>query len=122
MKKIIKFTPYLIALLPQFFIGNYIWYMITIVLIGFIARYVIKPKKVFLTMFLVELVAFSVLFLVLKDRVFYVKEIVEGAGIPVLSSTMIFILFNALNIAVLFFTGYTLSQVFSTKKVALLKE
>ncbi len=122
MKKIIRFCPYIIALLPQFFIQDYLWYMIVMLLIGFVSRYIIQPKKVLLTMFLIELVVFSIILLVFNDRIFYLKGVFENLALPTILSPIIFLLFNAVNVAVLYFTGYTLGRLISAKDVVVSKE
>ncbi|GGG24288.1 hypothetical protein GCM10011344_26280 [Dokdonia pacifica] len=116
MKNAIKLWPYAICLLPQFFITDYLWYMIIIIAIGFLAKFVVRPKNVFVTLFVLELVTCAILFLVFNDRVFYLNGIFENLKLPALLSPVAFILFNAINMTVLFFTGYTLGKVVSIRK------
>ncbi len=116
MKKVINQWPFLIALLPQFFIDDYLWIIITVILIGSISRFFLKDKRVFIKMFVMELIVFSIIFFVFKDRVFYLHGTLESVGLPNILLSVLFILFNALNIAILFFAGYALSTLF-TKKI-----
>lgn len=123
MKKIINLWPYFVALLPQFFVENYLWLTITLILIGCISKFFLKEKGVFLKMFLLELIVFTIVFFVFGDRVSYLHGILENSGLPSFLLSLLFILFNALNVAILFFTGYTLSSLFikKTKEITSLK-
>lgn len=106
MKKLTSNGPYIIALIPQFIFTNYIWVLISTVLIGFIASYVVSPVKVFGKMFILEFILFFVLFFMLKERVFYLKDVLLYFQVPSMFLSIVLPIFNALNISILFFAGY----------------
>jgi len=105
MKKIINQWPYFLALLPQFFVEDYMWLIITVILIGCISRFFLKEKYICIKLFVLELIVFSILFFILNDRIFYLEGILENLEVPNILLPILFILFNALNITILFFSS-----------------
>lgn len=110
MKKLINYWPFVLAVLPQLVFTNYIWVLISTILIGFIAYYFIPAQKVFGKMFIIELVLFFILFLIVQDRVFYIKDVLKHFGLPTFTLLIILPFFNALNVGILFFTGYQIGR------------
>ncbi len=116
MKKLFNYWPYVVALLPQFIFDNYLWIMITIILIGIIANLFIKRKMVFLKMFVLELITISVVYFVYENRILYLSEVFENLNISEIFVSISFLVFNALNISILFFFGFKLSSLLLNKK------
>ncbi|WP_299315150.1 hypothetical protein [uncultured Aquimarina sp.] len=119
MKKVINYWPYLLALLPQFIFTNYTLIVVTVILIGFISGYAAKNKLVVVKMIILELIVFSIVLFVYKDRIFYLDEIFKNLEIPIIMLSIVVPVFNALNITVLFFMGYTLSSLLPGKTLKL---
>ncbi|GAA0731504.1 hypothetical protein GCM10009430_43810 [Aquimarina litoralis] len=118
MKKILNYWPYLIALIPQFIFNNYLLIVITTFLVGLTSRFYIKNKWVLVKMFLLELLTFTIIFLIVGDRIFYLDEILLNLNLSESLLVIIFPIFNALNISILFFTGYMLGTLLFGKKIA----
>jgi len=111
MKKVINYIPYIIAaLLPQFIFKDYLWILISTILIGFITQLFMKNKKFFLKLFLIELVLFSIVFFIHKNRIVYLNDVAHNLELPEIVLMFLFPIFNALNISILFFLGYKLSS------------
>ncbi|MHA7059721.1 hypothetical protein ACWGOQ_0021015 [Aquimarina sp. M1] len=115
MKKVINYWPYFIALIPQFIFNDYIWIVISIIFIGFISQYSIKNNLVFIKMMIIELIVFSMILFIFSDRIFYLKGILENLEIPEILLSICIPIFNSLNVAILFFTGYKLGSLFVNK-------
>lgn len=115
MKKLINHWPYVMAILPQLIFTDYIWVIISTILIGSIAYYFIPAQKVFGKIFIIELVLFFILFFIVQDRVFYMKDVLKHFGLPTFILLVIFPFFNALNVGILFFTGYQISRLLLDK-------
>lgn len=115
MKNPINYLPYLLALLPQFIFQNYTLVIIGTILTGLIAAYFVAATRVFGKMFIIELFAFTIVFFMLKDRVAYLNGVLNSFALPAIALSIIFPVFNALNIAILFFTGYKLGRLLPWK-------
>jgi hypothetical protein len=89
--------------------------MVFTVLIGGVTAFFIKKNNVFLKSFSVALLVFLIVFLLYKSRVVYMEDVIAGLGLPSMLSFILFPLFSALNVAILFFMGYTLGKLFSKK-------
>lgn len=112
MKKILQYWPYALALLPQFIFTDYRLVMAATVLIGMAAALLAPQRRVFGKMFGTELIVFSVVFFLFRDRVFYLHDVVRSLELPDILVTLVPPVFNALNVAILFYTGYKLVGLF----------
>ena len=119
MKNIINQWLYIAALLPQFLFEDYMWLVITVILIGGVSRFFLKDKRVFVKLFCLELIVFTIVFFIFQDRVFYLQGVFESIELPSILLSIVFVIFNALNIAILFFTGYKLTGLFTEKTEAI---
>lgn len=114
MKNIIKYIPYIVVVLPQLFITNYILIIITTVLIGAIFSFYIQQEKTFLKVFVTSLISFLLLYFIFQDRVQYVVDMLGNLSLPKILALVIFPVFSALNTSILFnlgnkITGFLLS-------------
>ena len=114
MKKILQYSPYLAALIPQFLISNYTIILISTILIGFFAAFKTENKKVFLKSFISALIILLPVFFIYQFRVNYVKNIFINFGLNDIFIYGIPII-NALNTSILFFFGYTINSIFFKK-------
>ncbi len=110
MKIIKNILPFIIALLPQIVFENYTYIVVSTIAIGFIGGLFVKYKKVFLKIVILQFVFFSLLFYLTNDNIFYLNNVVQNLGLPLLLTPVIFILFNTLNISILFSFGYWLQK------------
>ena len=117
MKNIQTFIPYVIALLPQFLFENYLVIVFTTFIMGLISYTFVIRKYVFLKIFSLELILFSIIFQFFKDRVHYVDYLLLTIGDISFLKTIFFSFFNALNIAVLFYFGYLIARLFRSLKL-----
>ncbi|AXT56529.1 MULTISPECIES: hypothetical protein [Aquimarina] len=115
MKKTLNYLPYVVALIPQFVFNNYNLILISTILIGFIAQFVIDRNKVFFKVFILEILAFSIVFFLLKERVYYLNEALNNLGFSEILIVILLPVFNAINISILFFFGYKLSNLIFLK-------
>ncbi|MEL6941236.1 MAG: hypothetical protein AAFO82_01085 [Bacteroidota bacterium] len=106
MKLLKNNIPFLLALLPQILFSNYMLVLITTIGIGFLGAWLIEGNRVFLKMLVLQLVFFSILFLLKKDNILYLDQVIQNLELPSVIVPILFILFNTLNIAILFFFGY----------------
>lgn len=112
-----NYLPYIIAIGLQFIIPNYTLIMVFTILTGSVAAFFIKKNSVFIKSFSVALLVFLIVFLMYKSRVVYMEDVIAGYGLPKMLSFVVFPLFSALNVAILFFMGYTLGSLFSKKAI-----
>lgn len=117
MKKILNYLPYIVALVPQFIFENYTLVLVSTILIGFIAQFFIHREKVFLKIFILETIVFSIIFFLLKDRVFYLNEVSNNLGFSEILIIICFPLLNAVNVSILFFFGYKISNLLSSQMI-----
>ena len=115
MKKVFNHWLYIVAILPQFVFEDYLWITIIVILTGWISRYFLKDKRVFIKLFILELIVFATVFFIYNDRIFYLKGVLDNLELPTILLSITFLLFNALNISILFFTGYTLNSLILNK-------
>ncbi len=115
MNKTLNYLPILIALFPQFLFEDYELIMITTILIGIIAYFSLGNQNVFFRIFLSQLFVFSIAFLIYENRIFYLYEVFRNFELPELLLVMLFILFNTLNISLLFIFGYKIGSVILNK-------
>ncbi|WP_264523083.1 hypothetical protein [Flavobacterium sp. N502536] len=118
MKNILNYLPYIVVILAQFLINNYIIIIIFTILTGFVAAFKIEHKKVFLKSFIIGLVVFTIVFLIYESRVEYVKGLLVNLGLSSLFIYVFFPLFNALNTAILFLFGYKIGTLVLERKLA----
>jgi len=118
MKTLLKNILFIIAMIPQLIFKQYEWVLISIIVIGFTAAFFINHKKVFIKILILELIVFSILFFIRMENIFYFDNVFENFGISKLFVPIIFIIFNVLNISILFIFGYKL-QVLMFKKITL---
>ncbi len=109
-----KFSKYsilfLLALLPQLLFKEYFLTLISTIIIGAIAGWFINEKRVFLKMLLVQFIFFSILFIVKRSSIFYLDQVMDNLELPYFLMPLFFIVFNSLNIAILFYFGYKLCK------------
>lgn len=115
MKSIKNTLPYLIALIPQILIANYTVMLISVILIGFIAGWFLTDKKVFVKMMIFQFAFFTILFFTTNDNIHYLESVIENIGLPSILLPVIFILFNTLNISILFLFGFKLQKLTFSK-------
>ena len=116
MKKILYKVPYLAALVPQFIFEDYVYIVLGVILIGLALGSYTAEKNVFWKMFFIEALLFLVVYYTTKERIFYLDNVFTNLEVSTYLVPVLFILFNALNIAVLFFFGYKLAQLFVYEK------
>jgi hypothetical protein len=116
MKKLLYRAPYLIALVPQFIFEYYACIVLGVILIGLLLGSYTAEKSVFGKIFFIEALIFSVVYYTTKERVFYLGDIFTNLGVSTYLVPVLFVIFNALNIAILFFFGYKLGQLFLYRK------
>lgn len=115
MKIIKSFLPLILALIPQFIFENYTLVVLFTVAVGFAGGWLLEDKKIFLKMALFQLIFFSILFFVSRGNVFYLNEVMQNLKLPLFLIPIVFILFNTLNVAILFLFGYRIQKlVFNT--------
>lgn len=112
MKYLFNYLPYIIIVGLQFVIPNYTLLMISTILVGVVASFYIKNKSIFLKSFILTFVVFAVIFFIYKSRVLYMESILNSFGLPVYSLYLIFPVFNALNVSILFLVGHKLGTIF----------
>jgi hypothetical protein len=71
---------------------------------------------VFFKMFVLELITISVVYFVYENRVLYLSGVFENLNISETFVPISFLIFNALNISILFFFGYKISSLLLNKK------
>ena len=106
MKAVISHFIIVLALIPQFFFDNYLMIVWSITFLGILFRYYFKRRNVFSKIFILETVTYSIFLFFTWDRLFYLPEIMLKFGISEYILIVILVVFNALNISVLFYTGY----------------
>lgn len=116
MKKILNYLPFIVVLIPQFLINNYIIILLFTILIGFLSFFTIERKRVFLKCFLFGIAVFTTVFLIYESRVDYVNGLLINLGLSRLFIYVVFPVFSALNTTILFFFGYKTAQLFFDKK------
>ena len=77
---------------------------------------------VFIKMMMIELIVFSTTLFIFKDRIFYLNGILENLEIPEILLSICIPIFNSLNVAILFFTGYKLGNLLPIKTIKLEEE
>ncbi|AXG70232.1 hypothetical protein KORDIASMS9_02471 [Kordia sp. SMS9] len=117
MKLIKEYLLYFMAVLPQIFLEDYYIILLATVSIGFIAGYLIQSKKVFLKMMIIQLIVISILFYLHHDRIAYIETILQNLGLSLILIPVIFIVFNTLNIAILFFFGYKIQDLIASNHI-----
>lgn len=115
MNPIKNWLPFLIALVPQILFENYNYVLVLTIVIGFLAGWFVTDRKIFTKMFLIQLVFFSALFYSTTKNIAYLNQVIENLGMPSFLIDIIFILFNTLNIAILFLFGYRLQKLIFKK-------
>ncbi len=116
--RIKNYLPYLLALLPQVIFSQYLLVVLTTVLIGFLAAWFIEGRRVFLRMLGIQFVFFLVLFLVFQANISYLGQIMSNLKMPAIIVPILFVLFNTLNLAILFFFGYKVARMITGQKPA----
>ncbi|CAL2082516.1 hypothetical protein [Tenacibaculum sp. 190524A02b] len=106
MKRIKNTLPFILALVPQLLFEKYIYVLIITIIIGFIGAWIQEDKKIFSKMLIIQLIFFSIIFYFTKDNISYLNNVAENLKLPAFLITIIFILFNTLNISILFLFGY----------------
>ena len=110
---------YILALIPQLIFTNYILVMVSTILIGFIGYSFIQQKHIFFKMFLFELLFFVIVLYFCHKNITYFYNVLKGFQISEIVVTMILILFNAINVAVLFYLGNFIRGIFVQYKLKL---
>lgn len=110
MKRIKNTLPFILALVPQLLFEKYIYVLIITIIIGFIGAWIQEDKKIFSKMLIIQLIFFSIIFYFTKDNISYLNNVAENLKLPAFLITIIFILFNTLNISILFLFGYRLQK------------
>jgi hypothetical protein len=105
-----KFSPLLLALPFQFLFQDYSWIVISTILAGFVAQLLTEDKRLFLKVFIIELVIFALIFMYFSNRISYLDHVFQNLRLPEFLIGGFFVAFNALNIATLFFMGYKVSS------------
>ncbi|WP_440880062.1 hypothetical protein [Tenacibaculum sp. C7A-26P2] len=105
IKKLIKDIPLLLATLPQIIFNNYGWIIAITILVGFSSAFLIENRNIFRKIICYQFIVFSIVFLFEKENIYYIDMIFDNFSLPKLLSSIIFILFNLLNIVVLFYSG-----------------
>lgn len=117
MKNIINYWPYIVAIALQLTIPNYTLIVLFTILIGAIAVFFIKRNRVLIKSFSLALIIFLVVFIIFRSRVVYMEDVINGLGLPSFLGLILFPVFNALNVTILFFMGYTLGKLFFKKTI-----
>lgn len=105
----------IVAILPQFIFKNYPLIIFCTFIAGIIMSFSKEKSIPTYAIFLVELIIFSIVYLLYQHRIFYVDNIMENFGLHPYLSMVIFCLFNAVNISILYLFGYKLGKLFSSK-------
>ena len=112
----IKYLPYLLAVIPQILFKEYTWIVFSTIAIGFLSSLLIgRQQAVFLKIFIAELIVFGLLFFVSRDHVLYFDDVFKNLGISTALIPIVFIVFNVLNISLLFYFGYKVHNLFIRK-------
>lgn len=114
MKNLFNYLPYIIIVGLQFVMPNYTLLMLSTILVGIVASFYIKSKNIFLKSFILTFVVFVITFFIYKSRVLYMGSILNSFGLPAYSLYLIFPIFNALNVSILFLMGHKLGTMFSS--------
>lgn len=115
MKNIINYLPYCIAIVLQFIIPSYFLIVLLTVLIGIISAFFIKRRRVFIRSFSLTFLIFMLVFILYQSRIVYMGDVIASIGLPSITLYILFPLFTALNVSILFYTGYVLGTLFSKK-------
>lgn len=118
MKNILNYLPFIVVIIAQFLVNNYIMILIFTILIGFLASFKIERKRVFLKSFIIGLVVFTTVFLIYESRVDYINGLLVNIGLSRFFIYVLFPVFSALNMSILFYCGYKTGQLLFDKKVA----
>jgi hypothetical protein len=107
MKKLKLYTLLTIGILiPQVLIPNYLIIILSWLTIGVIMAYYGNTKKVFLTGFLLQAILATVLFFGFSgSNSTFLTHVMENLGLPGFLFAIVFILFNALNVAACLYIG-----------------
>lgn len=114
MKHLFNYLPYIIIIGLQFVIPNYTVLVLSTILVGLVASFYMPNKSVFLKSFLLTFIVFAIVFFIYKSRVLYMGAVLNSFGLPDYSLYLIFPVFNALNVAILFLVGHKLGTMFSS--------
>lgn len=110
MKTIKNILPFIILLFPQVIFENYTYILVSTITIGFICGRVLDDKNVFLKALIFQFIFFTMLFYITNKNIFYLNNIAENLGLSTLLIPVVFVLFNSLNISILFLFGYKLNK------------
>ncbi|WP_209405586.1 hypothetical protein [Pseudozobellia sp. WGM2] len=103
----IKYTlPFITALFPQVLFENYTFILVCTIVIGFIGGWFLTDRNVFLKMIISQLIFFGILFYTANKNISYLDHVVENLGLSTFLIDVTFILFNTLNISLLFLFGF----------------
>jgi len=103
------------TILPQFIFKNYTLIALCTFLAGVIMNFSKEKSVPVYIIFLVELIIICIIYSLFKHRVIYLHTIMENFGLHPILTIVVFCLFNAVNISVLYMFGYKLGQLFSSK-------
>ncbi|MEL6970386.1 MAG: hypothetical protein AAFZ63_01105 [Bacteroidota bacterium] len=112
MKKLLPGVFYLFALVPQFVFTQYEWMVAAVFLIGFCSAFAFRSGQVFWPLFIMQVLLTGIAFFLLGDRVSYLGDVLANFGIPAFALPILFVLFNALNVPLIFLFGRNIPPLF----------
>ncbi len=115
MKRIAGQLLFFAAIIPQYVFPKYEWVVVSTCVIGFLTQLLIPNGKVFFKILIWELFSYSIMFMLFKNRIFYLDLVVENLGLNKILVPVTFIIFNTLNISLIFYFGYIISNLLLNK-------
>ncbi|MFT5892387.1 MAG: hypothetical protein ACI9Y7_002497 [Dokdonia sp.] len=114
MKHLFNYLPYIIIIGLPFVISNYTLLVLSTIIVGLVTSFYMPNKSVFLKSFLLTFIVFVIVFFIYKSRVLYMESVLNSFGFPDASLYLIFPVFNALNVSILFLVGHKLGTLLSS--------
>ena len=109
MKKNLSYFLFIISLVPQFLFENYLFMVAAVFVLGFVSGYLSEKQNVFLKVFFLEIIVYTLILIFCGQRIFYIHEIISKFQISDSILYTFLIIFNGLNIAIIFYLGSKVS-------------